>query len=111
MTPRAKTWARPPLSRTQSSPSKKRAAWITLLLMAAIIVGGGAIGIGIAPWSNPPNGMSLSALLASTHVHGIAVDARDPKRVYLATHNGFFVVTSDGKAERVSADDRDYMGV
>ena len=110
MTTRAKNWARPPVSRTRSSPSKKRAAWITFFLMAAIIVGGGAIGIGIASWSNPPDGMSLSALLASTHVHGIAVDANDPKRVYLATHNGFFVVTPDGKPERVSGDDSDYMG-
>lgn len=110
MTTRAKNWARPPVSRKQSSPSKKRAAWITFFLMAAIVVGGGAIGIGIASWSNPPDGVTLSALLASTHVHGIAVDANDPKRVYLATHHGFFAATPDGKVERVSGDDSDYMG-
>jgi photosystem II stability/assembly factor-like uncharacterized protein len=45
-----------------------------------------------------------------THVHGIAVDPRDPSRLFLATHDGVFLASLDGTAERVSDDRNDYMG-
>ena len=52
----------------------------------------------------------LAELSRNTHFHGIAVDARDPERVYLATHHGLFVLDASGMADRVSDDGNDYMG-
>jgi len=54
--------------------------------------------------------MALAELRAKTHIHGIAVDARDGSRIYIATHHGFFVVSPDGQATRISRDTNDYMG-
>jgi photosystem II stability/assembly factor-like uncharacterized protein len=45
-----------------------------------------------------------------SHLHGIAVDASDPSRLYLATHYGVFRTTPDGMAEQVSDNANDYMG-
>src|SRR5262245_28780299 len=45
-----------------------------------------------------------------SHIHGIAVDATDPSRVYLATHHGLYLASSDGIATEVSATRNDYMG-
>ena len=54
--------------------------------------------------------MGLADLRAKTHFHGIAVDPKDGSRLYLATHHGFFVVSPDGQATRISQDANDYMG-
>ena len=54
--------------------------------------------------------MPVAALAKKTHFHGIAVDAKDPSRVYLATHHGFYVVAPDGTATRISDNRNDYMG-
>ena len=53
---------------------------------------------------------TVGALAARTHFHGLAVDSRDPSRVYLATHHGFYVVAPDGSASRVSRIENDFMG-
>lgn len=53
---------------------------------------------------------SVAALARETHFHGIAVDAADPSRIYLATHNGLYVVAPDGSATRVSTTGDDFMG-
>lgn len=45
-----------------------------------------------------------------SHIHGIAVDPRDPSRLFLATHYGVFLASPDGTAERVSDNRNDYMG-
>ena len=45
-----------------------------------------------------------------THIHGIAVDAKDSKRFLLATHYGVFRTAPDGTATRISDDRSDYMG-
>ncbi len=58
----------------------------------------------------PEDRVPLAELRASTHIHGIAVDPKDTQRIYLATHHGFFVVTPDGIARRVSQNQNDYMG-
>lgn len=55
-------------------------------------------------------GVPLAKLSGKTHFHGIAVDATDPTRLYLATHHGFFLVTPEGTATRLSDNDNDYMG-
>jgi len=54
--------------------------------------------------------MALTDLRAKSHIHGIAVDPRDSSRLYLATHHGFFAVSPDGQATRLSPDSNDYMG-
>lgn len=53
---------------------------------------------------------TVSALAGETHFHGIAVDPRDPDRLYLATHHGVFVVGPDGAARRISESRDDFMG-
>ena len=52
----------------------------------------------------------LEVLISQTHLHGIAVDSVDPTRLYLATHHGFFLVSADGTATRLSDNSNDYMG-
>ncbi|MDA1098564.1 MAG: exo-alpha-sialidase [Proteobacteria bacterium] len=53
---------------------------------------------------------SVATLAGSTHFHGIAVDAGDTSRLYLATHHGVYAVALDGSADRISANRNDYMG-
>jgi photosystem II stability/assembly factor-like uncharacterized protein len=50
------------------------------------------------------------ALSEVSHIHGIAVDSRDPSRLFLATHHGIFLTSPDATAQRVSEDRSDYMG-
>jgi hypothetical protein len=45
-----------------------------------------------------------------SHIHGIAVDPSDPSRLYVATHHGLFLASTDGTATRVSDNQNDYMG-
>jgi photosystem II stability/assembly factor-like uncharacterized protein len=52
---------------------------------------------------------TLSQLRQATHFHGIAVDRIDPSRLFLATHHGFFLVSPDGTATRLSPI-QDFMG-
>lgn len=54
--------------------------------------------------------VSVIELADRTHFHGIAVDAKDPSRLHLATHHGFYVVAPDGTATRISDNQNDYMG-
>jgi len=53
---------------------------------------------------------TVAQLATSTHFHGISVDQADPSRPYLATHHGFYAVTLDGNAKRISSNQNDYMG-
>ncbi len=53
---------------------------------------------------------TVSQLAQHSHFHGIAVDPRDPARIYLATHHGFFAVSPDGTATRLSVSRDDFMG-
>ncbi len=52
----------------------------------------------------------ISVLARETHFHGIAVDAKDANRLYLATHHGLFAVGPDGKASPISETRDDFMG-
>src|SRR3546814_19365186 len=54
--------------------------------------------------------MTVSDLTGETHFHGIAVDPRNPDRLYLATHHGFFAVGPDGVAQQISETEDDFMG-
>ncbi|MFQ5757854.1 MAG: exo-alpha-sialidase [Acidiferrobacterales bacterium] len=64
----------------------------------------------VAMVSSQAETLPVSELGQSTHFHGIAVDRKDSSRIYLATHHGFFVVTTDGIATRVSDNKNDFMG-
>jgi photosystem II stability/assembly factor-like uncharacterized protein len=52
---------------------------------------------------------TIAALAKDTHFHGIAVDAADSSRIYLATHHGLFVTGANGRVQQIS-EVRDYMG-
>ncbi len=49
-------------------------------------------------------------LSALPHVQGLAVDTQVPGRLLLATHEGLFAATADGKAVRIGASKDDLMG-
>lgn len=53
---------------------------------------------------------TVSNLAEKTHVHGIAVDPKDPSRLLLATHHGLHIVSPDGTVEQVSETSDDFMG-
>lgn len=44
------------------------------------------------------------------HAHGLAVDAGDPNKLYIATHNGLFMLQNDKDLSRVGPKTDDYMG-
>ena len=75
----------------------------------------GAVVLSLATVSSP--GLSLAAaetmmvseLPRHTHIHGLAVDGKDPSRLLIATHHGLFRADPDGKAERIS-EVQDFMG-
>jgi photosystem II stability/assembly factor-like uncharacterized protein len=58
----------------------------------------------------PANAAERIPLAEVSHIHGIAVDPRDPSRLFLATHYGVYLAASDGMAGRVSDNTNDYMG-
>lgn len=76
-----------------------------LIAAIAVIVSGGSL----ADRSLAAEDTTVAALAERTHFHGIAVDARDPSRIYLATHHGLYAIAPDGKASRISTRD-DFMG-
>jgi len=53
---------------------------------------------------------TIAALAKDTHFHGLAVDANNASRLYLATHHGLYVVNLDGTARRISRTTDDFMG-
>lgn len=54
--------------------------------------------------------MPLVELTQRTHVHGIGVDPTNASTIWLATHHGFFAVSADGTATRLSDTQSDFMG-
>lgn len=52
----------------------------------------------------------LAHLLGSTHVHGLAVDRADSARLYIATHQGLYLLHPDLTAQQVSERWDDFMG-
>lgn len=83
----------------------KRISTLAALVIAIII----AIGALFFSHSFSQANKTVAALARDTHFHGIAVDAADSGRIYLATHHGLFVTGADGKAQQLS-EIRDYMG-
>jgi photosystem II stability/assembly factor-like uncharacterized protein len=82
--------------------------------LAALAVGLAATAMALtALWqqSGPQTSqfMSVSEIRQHTHIHGLAVDRRDPGYLLIATHHGMFRAGSDGRAELVSPV-MDFMG-
>lgn len=53
---------------------------------------------------------SLTAVSSISHGHGLAVDVSDPKKLYIATHEGLFVLMDDKNLYRVGKSKDDFMG-
>lgn len=81
----------------------------TLIYLLPAILAVAAMG-SLASRSFSASETTVATLAGETHFHGIAVDPRDPDRLYLATHHGLFVVGADGKARQVSELTDDFMG-
>lgn len=77
----------------------------TPILFVALAIAG----VVTALRSYAAEGLPLSELSQVTHFHGIAVDQKNPSHIYLATHDGLFVVFPDGLATPLSPDS-DFMG-
>ena len=45
-----------------------------------------------------------------THAHGLAVDGKDPNRLYVATHHGLLVLINEKNLYRIGQSRDDYMG-
>ncbi len=84
-----------------------RTRTIVFLATLALMVGAGAMFL--AGRSHSEATTSIHELAQQTHFHGLAVDATDPERLYLATHHGLWAVEADGAATRLSPV-QDFMG-
>ncbi|UEM21320.1 YCF48-related protein [Skermanella mucosa] len=73
----------------------------------AAVAGMSALGAATAWQASAAETIPLSKV---SHIHGIAVDRTDPRRLFLATHHGVFLTNPDGTATRVSDGRHDYMG-
>src|SRR5919106_3735922 len=69
-----------------------------LPLAVSVSAGGGLV----ATCHSAKASTTVYELAQVTHFHGLAVDATDSSRLYLATHDGLFVVEPDGTAHPVS---------
>ncbi|GIK96247.1 MAG: hypothetical protein BroJett029_04560 [Alphaproteobacteria bacterium] len=92
-------------SRTRLSKGRRAIAYI---LVAAVLVVAAAAYVATRMMSGGEE--TVAALATETHFHGLAVDAKDPSRLYLATHHGLFVVDPAGRAQLVSDSRDDFMG-
>lgn len=45
-----------------------------------------------------------------THGHGLTVDIKDPKKLYIATHHGLYILTNDKDLYQLGDNNNDYMG-
>lgn len=50
------------------------------------------------------------ASLKNTHVHGLSVDRVNSSRLFIATHDGLFVLTNDKELTRIGKSRDDFMG-
>ncbi len=68
------------------------------------------VALPLAGCSGEPEGVSLEELRQKTHIHGVAFDRADSERIQLATHHGFHVIGTDGRARQISSETHDFMG-
>lgn len=80
-------------------------ALLVVLLVVAFLRHGRA---GAGAMGSPPNWYAVDAL--EHHAHGLAVDVRDARKLYLATHRGIFVLRGDRDLYQIGKSQDDYMG-
>ncbi|MDP3779005.1 MAG: hypothetical protein Q8R30_03130 [bacterium] len=89
--------------------TSKNYIWI---IVAVIVVGGGIMLLSRGG-DNTPNNSSSNNLYPEqsiTHGHGLAVDAADPNKLYIATHHGLLALINEKELYRVGKSKDDYMG-
>lgn len=90
--------------------TSKNYIWIVV----AVIVIGGAILLFSQRDSNPAgdsaSGNNLYPEKTISHGHGLAVDVKDPSKVYIATHYGLLVLENEKDLYRIGKSKDDYMG-
>jgi photosystem II stability/assembly factor-like uncharacterized protein len=79
------------------------------LIVAAAAIGLDTVAPGDAARLSAAEFIPVAELPVYTHIHGLAVDRRDPSRLLIATHHGLFRTQADGTAERIS-EVQDFMG-
>lgn len=87
----------------------KNYIWIAV---AMVVIGGGILLFsrgGDNSTSNSPSS-NLYPEQAISHGHGLAVDVKDPNKLYIATHYGLLVLVNEKDLFRVGKSRDDYMG-
>jgi photosystem II stability/assembly factor-like uncharacterized protein len=79
------------------------------LFVRTLATAAGTLLLGAA-LAGPVRAAETVKLSEVSHLHGIAVDATDPSRLYLASHHGVWLTNPDGTATWVSDNRNDYMG-
>lgn len=82
------------------------------IIVAVAVIGGGIILFGERSSNKADNSASnnLYPEQAISHGHGLAVDVKDPNKLYIATHYGLFVLINEKDLYRVGKSKDDYMG-
>ena len=77
-------------------------------LIALIII----ISVTIRLTSHSPKPVVRTLIPATeiTHGHGMALDTKDPTKLYIATHHGLYVLKDDKNLYQVGENHNDYMG-
>lgn len=87
----------------------KNYIWI---VVAVVGIGGGIMllssGDGNTSDNNPTS--NLYPEQSITHGHGLAVDVKDPSKVYIATHYGLLLLQNEKDLYRIGKSKDDYMG-
>lgn len=82
------------------------------IVIALVVIGGGAIlfSKGDDTPANTSSSNNLYPEQTISHGHGLAVDAKDPSKVYIATHYGLLVLQNEKDLYRIGKSKDDYMG-
>lgn len=82
------------------------------IVIAMIVIGGGILLFGERSSNTASNSASnnLYPEQAITHGHGLAVDVKDPNKLYIATHHGLLLLVNEKDLYRVGKSKDDYMG-
>ena len=59
---------------------------------------------------SPNEENALTPASSFSHSHGIAVDANDPNKLYIATHEGLYLLEEDTDLYRIGRSRDDLMG-
>ncbi|MEO6508440.1 MAG: F510_1955 family glycosylhydrolase [Patescibacteria group bacterium] len=84
-----------------------------LLVLVLLLVGG----LFIVKYTKPksvintkPKEQKLYPVTSISHAHGLAIDLKDPNKLYIATHHGLYVLVNEKDIFQVGKSNDDYMG-